>query len=75
VRKKEQELLKPIIEKAKKAISDVAKESGYAYVLDSSPGSPLLVKPEGDNIMNLVKKKLGITGEATAPPAGGGMKK
>jgi outer membrane protein len=60
VRKKETELLKPIIEKAKSTIATVAKESGYSYVLDSSPGTPLLYKPDGDNIMPAVKKKLGI---------------
>ncbi|MES2690472.1 MAG: OmpH family outer membrane protein [Bacteroidota bacterium] len=59
-RKKEAELLKPIIEKAKTTIGTVAKEGGYAYVFDSSPGTPLLYKPEGDNIMAAVKKKLGI---------------
>jgi outer membrane protein len=60
VRKKETELLKPIIEKAKTTIGTVAKESNYTYVFDSSPGTPLLYKPEGDNIMGAVKKKLGI---------------
>jgi outer membrane protein len=60
VRKKETELLKPIIEKAKTTIGTVAKEGGYTYVFDSSPGTPLLYKPEGDNIMAAVKKKLGI---------------
>jgi outer membrane protein len=60
VRKKESELLKPIIEKAKATIATVAKEGGYAYVFDSSPGSPILYKPEGDNILGAVKKKLGI---------------
>jgi outer membrane protein len=59
-RNKEQELLKPIIEKAKTTISTVAKEGGYSYVFDSSPGTPLLHKPDGDNIMGAVKKKLGI---------------
>jgi outer membrane protein len=60
VRKKETEMLKPIIEKAKSTISVVAKENGYTYVMDSSPGTPLLYKPDGDNIMGAVKKKLGI---------------
>ncbi|MBW7845159.1 MAG: OmpH family outer membrane protein [Bacteroidia bacterium] len=57
---KEQSLLKPIVEKAKATISTVAKEGGYSYVFDSSPGSPILYKPDGDNIIGLVKKKLGI---------------
>jgi outer membrane protein len=59
-REKEQELLKPIIEKAKTTISTLAKEGGYTYVFDSSPGTPLLYKPDGDNIMGAVKKKMGI---------------
>lgn len=67
MREKEQELLKPIIEKAKSAIADVAKEGGYAYIFDSSPGTPLLYKPQGDDVINLVRKKLAIT--ETAAPA------
>lgn len=59
LQKKEQELLKPIIEKAKKAIEDVAKEGGYGYVFDTSAGV-ILYSPEGDNVMSLVKKKLGL---------------
>lgn len=59
LQKKEQELLKPIIDKAKKAIEDVAKEGGYSYVFDTSAGI-ILYSPEGDNIMSLVKKKLGL---------------
>jgi outer membrane protein len=69
VRKKEQELLKPIVEKAKTAIGQVAKENGYSYVFDSSPGTPILYKPEGDNMMGAVKKKLGITAAASTTPA------
>lgn len=67
VRKKEEELLKPIYDKAKKAIADVAKESSYYYIFDSSQGSPLLYKPESEDVMDLVKKKLQISG--TAAPA------
>ena len=58
-RKKEAELLKPIIEKAKTAIGAVAKESGYGYVMDSNTAG-FLYKPEGDNLSGLVKKKLGL---------------
>lgn len=69
VRKKEEELLKPIIEKAKRTIADVAKENNYYYVFDSSPGSPLIYKPEGEDVMSLVKKKLLIEGtSAPLPP-------
>jgi len=59
LQKKEFELLKPIIEKAQKAIQDVAKEKGIKYVLDSAPGKGLIVF-EGDNLMSAVKAKLGM---------------
>ena len=59
LQKKEAELLKPIIDKAKKAIEDVAKEGGYRYVFDTSSGV-ILYMEESDNIMNQVKKKLGL---------------
>ncbi len=59
LKEKENELLKPIIDKAKKAIEDVAKENGYTYIFDSSVGV-LLYSEASDDIMPLVKKKLGI---------------
>jgi len=59
LQEKQEELLKPIIDRAKKAIEDVAKENGYNYVFDSGTGT-LLYSDESDDIMGLVKKKLGI---------------
>ena len=59
VGKKKEELYKPILEKADKAIKDVAKEKGYAYVFDTGNGS-ILYANETDNILPLVKTKLGI---------------
>ncbi|WP_295127293.1 OmpH family outer membrane protein [uncultured Chitinophaga sp.] len=59
VGEKKQELLKPVLDKAKKAIEDVAKEKGYAYVIDNSEGL-LLVFPAADDLMAPVKTKLGI---------------
>lgn len=59
LQKKQTELLQPIIDKAKKAIEDVAKENGYSYVFDSALGS-LLYMGGGEDIMPLVKKKLNI---------------
>lgn len=63
---KNTELAQPIYEKAKKAIKEVAVEKGYKYVLDTSQGFVLYSEP-ADDIFNDVKKKLGITGAATAP--------
>lgn len=56
---KKQEIFKPIIDKAEKAIKDVAKEKGYDYVFDLSLGS-VLVARDGDSILPFVKAKLGI---------------
>lgn len=59
IQKKEQELLAPIIEKARKAIDDVATEKGYTYVFDNSSGVLLFAK-DTENIMAEVKTKLGL---------------
>jgi len=56
---REQELLKPIIDRAKKAIEDVAKEGGYTYILDAGTAA-VLYSQDSDDIMPLVKKKLGL---------------
>jgi len=56
---KEENLLKPLIDKAKKAIEDVAKENNYTYIFDSGVGV-LLYQRDSDDIMPLVKKKMGL---------------
>ena len=56
---KEQELLEPILAKARKAIEDVAKEEGYTYIFDRSLGTVLFAK-ESENILSKVKKKLNL---------------
>lgn len=61
LQKKEQELTEPLITKAKNAIEAVAKENGYTYVLDSGVGFILYQnETNSDNLMPLVKKKLGL---------------
>jgi outer membrane protein len=52
-------LTKPIQEKALAAIQKVARAEGFAYVLDETPGSGLLLA-DGTNLMDSVKKELGI---------------
>ena len=47
----------PIQKKAIEAIQTVAKENGYAYVISKDQ---LLVSPPADDILPLVKKKLGL---------------
>lgn len=57
---KRQELLQPLFDKVRKAIDEVAEAKGYDYVLDSSEGSVVIfMNPEND-LMELVKAKLGI---------------
>lgn len=56
---KENELTAPIIQKARKAVEDVAKENGFTYIFNSTEGLLLYAAPS-DDVMPLVKKKLGI---------------
>lgn len=63
---KYQMLINPILEKAKKAIEAVAKESGYKYVLDASAGFILYSEPS-DDILPQVKKKLDSMPPANLP--------
>lgn len=57
---KRNELLKPIVDKATTAIKEVGKENGYAMIFDSSIFNAILYLEEKDDIMPLVKAKLGI---------------
>jgi outer membrane protein len=57
---KENQLLQPIIEKARKAIKDVADENGYTYVFDVSTGAIVHFADDSDDLLPLVKAKLGI---------------
>ena len=67
VQEKSQELIVPIRAKAFEAIKATAKEAGFNYVLEA--GS-VLVGPPGDDILVMVKKKLGIKEkDAKMPPA------
>jgi outer membrane protein len=58
--KKKEELYSPILEKAQKAIEDVAKEKGYDYVFDRGAGQGVLFAKDSYNILADVKAKLGI---------------
>ena len=59
MQKKQAEGLKPIIEKAQKAIEEIAATKGILYVLDASVGKGLLVK-KGEDLYAAVKAKLGF---------------
>jgi outer membrane protein len=60
VSRKEAELLNPIVEKARNAIQEVAKENGFTYIFDLAMGAVLYFSQDSQNILPLVKKKLAI---------------
>jgi outer membrane protein len=60
VQQQQTKFMQPILDKAKAAVADVAKENKYSYVFDTT-SEVLLYKPESDDILPLVAKKLGIT--------------
>jgi outer membrane protein len=59
-----QKKIAPIRDKAMDAIRIVAKENGYSYILDINS---IIVAPPGDDVLPLVKKKLGIKDAPVAP--------
>jgi len=54
---KQQDLIAPIQKKAVETVNAVAKENGYTYVFTKEA---LLVSPPAEDLLPLVKKKLGI---------------
>ena len=60
LQKKQNDMLKPIFDKADKAISDVAKEKGLIYVFDTSSRVVLYQSALSLDLMPLAKLKLGI---------------
>lgn len=64
MQQKNEELLAPVAQKANQLISDVAKGAGYTHVFRKEA---LLVYPDTDDLLPLVKKKLGPN--AVTPPA------
>jgi len=56
-------ITRPIITKAKNAISSIAKEHAYKYILDTSSGV-VLYSEDGDDVYAMVAEKLGIKPKA-----------
>jgi outer membrane protein len=59
LQRKREELLAPVLMRAQALIKEVAQENGYRMIFDVSTGS-LAYAPESDNVLGLVKKKLGL---------------
>ena len=61
IQTKKQDLYTPILEKADKAIKDVAKEKNYDYIFDvNSQGGGIVFSKDEYDITPLVKTKMGI---------------
>lgn len=60
IKKAQSDLLKPIFDKANKAIKDVGEENGFTYILDLTSGVVLFNSASSIDVMPLVKTKLGI---------------
>ena len=56
---KRKEFYQPILDKVNKAISEVAKEQAFTYVIDVTSGS-LLFADEKNDLQNAVRAKLGL---------------
>lgn len=57
LQQRQQELITPINRKAFDAVQAVAKENGYSYIFEKDA---LLVAPPGDDVLQLVAKKMNI---------------
>ena len=53
-------VMQPVMEKARGAIDEVAKEQGLLYVFDLSQGNPIYTSEESLDMIPLVKAKLGV---------------
>ena len=53
-------VIQPVMEKARGAIEEVAREHGLIYVFDISQGNPVYTSEESLDMVPLVKAKLGV---------------
>lgn len=60
LQKSRDEILQPVMDKATNAIKEVAKENGFTYIFDMNSGAIIYASETSEDILPLVKKKLGI---------------
>ena len=53
-------MIQPVMDKAREAIDEVAKEYGLIYVFDVGQGNPVYTSEESLDLVPLVKAKLGL---------------
>jgi outer membrane protein len=54
------ELFTPVQETALNAVNEVAEENGFTYIFDTAMGALVYMSPDSQDIMPLVKTKLGL---------------
>lgn len=60
IQQKRMELFTPVQEKALNAVNSVAEENKFTYILDTGVGAVVYTSPDSQDILPLVKAKLGI---------------
>lgn len=60
LQQKRMEIFTPIQEKAINAVNEVAEENGFTYIFDSAVGAIVYTSPDSQDILPLVKAKLGL---------------
>ncbi len=60
LQKKRVELFTPVQEAALNAVNEVAEENGFTYIFDTGMGGVVYTSPDSQDILPLVKKKLGL---------------
>ena len=60
LQQKSMSFIQPVMDKARKAIEDVAKEQGLLYVFDMSQGNPIFASEKSLDLLPLVKTKLNL---------------
>ena len=60
LQKRRSETFNPIMDKARKAIAEVAKANGFTYIYDLSAGCVIFHSENSTDILPLVKQKLGL---------------
>jgi outer membrane protein len=60
LKKKQQELMIPIITKINQAIKKVGDENNFTYIIDNAANVVPYVSPNADNVLPLIKKALNI---------------
>ena len=60
LQQKRMEIFTPVQEKALNAVNEVAEENGFTYVFDTGMGALVYTAPDSQNILDMVKVKLGL---------------